>query len=253
MAESNDPARARKEPPGWKAGVAAARANLLPGLFIQAAMLGVLFAYYYLGSARAFFNTVSGWKQHYGYGFTAVVTAFAAAIFPEIFRVTIFQRGSLGRRNLLNLLFSIPLWSVMGVCVDAFYRGQTAWFGGGVTALVLLKKVAVDQFIYTPLFGTPAIVLAFEWKKRRFSFREIGGLFAPSFLKSAVFPAVIAGWGVWIPAVSIIYSLPLPLQIPLFALAECFWSLLLTYMVSERAALYEPPPGELPEPEVAAV
>src|ERR1700722_3791358 len=99
MAGSHDPPRARTEPPGWKAGLAAARANLLPGLFIQCAMMGVLFAYYCCGAARASFNTVAGWKQHYGYGFTAVVTAFAAAVFPEIFRIAMFQRGSLRRQN----------------------------------------------------------------------------------------------------------------------------------------------------------
>ena len=250
MAGSNAPARTRRA--GWKAGLEAARANLVPGLLIQSAMLIVLFAYYYWGSARAFFNTVAGWKQEYGYGFAVLVTAFAGAILPEIFRVAFFQRGSFRRQNLLNLLFGILLWGIMGACVDAFYRGQTAWFGSGVTALVLVKKVAVDQFIYTPLFGTPAVVWAFEWKKRHFSFRETGSLFAPSFLKLTVLPAQIASWAVWIPAVSVIYSLPPPLQIPVFALAECFWSLLITYMVSERPALYEPPPGELPEPEPAA-
>jgi hypothetical protein len=32
-------------------------------------------------------------------------------------------------------------------------------------------------------------------------------------------------WVVWIPATSIIYSLPLPLQIPLFNLVLCFYVL----------------------------
>jgi hypothetical protein len=251
MADPQTPARVKAAPAGWKAGLVAARANLLPGLFIQAAMLGVLAAYYHWDAARAFLTTVAAWKQHYSYGFTVVVTALAGAILPEIFRVATFQGGSWRRQNLANLLFGIPLWGLMGASVDAFYRAQAMWFGSGVTPLILLKKVAVDQFIYTPLWGTPAIVLAYEWKRRRLATRGLGSLFAPAFWKSAVLPAVIAGWGVWIPAVSIVYSLPLPLQIPLFALAECFWSLLLTYMVSERPALYEPPPGELSKPEPA--
>jgi hypothetical protein len=244
MARSNDPA-------GWKAGVTAARANLFPGLLIQSAMLVVLFAYYYWRPARGFFDTVAAWKQHYGFGFSFAVTASAGAILPEILRVATFQRGVVRRQNLVNLLFGIPFWGGMGMCVDAFYRGQTAWFGSGVTALVLLKKAALDQLVYTPFFGAPAAVWAFEWKRRHFSFRGLGSLFTPLFFKSAILPALIASWAVWVPAVSIIYCLPLPLQIPLFALAECFWSLLITYMASERPALYEPPPGELPEPAAA--
>ncbi len=251
MAPPETPARTRAAPAGWKAGLAAARANLLPGLFIQAAMLAILLAYYEWSAAGPFFNAIGAWKQRYGYGFTVVVAVFAGAVVPECFRVALFQGGSWRRANLENLLFGIPLWGTMGASVDAFYRAQALWFGAGVTPLILLKKVAVDQFIYTPLWGTPAIVLAYEWRRRHFCPRALRSLFAPPFLKSAVLPAVITGWGVWIPAVSIVYSLPSPLQIPLFALAECFWSLLLTYMVSERPALYEPPPGEEPEPAAA--
>jgi hypothetical protein len=39
----------------------------------------------------------------------------------------------------------------------------------------------------------------------------------------------------WIPLMAIIYSLPLALQFPLFALALSFWVLLLTYMTNRFA------------------
>jgi hypothetical protein len=42
-------------------------------------------------------------------------------------------------------------------------------------------------------------------------------------------------WAVWIPAVTIIYCLPAPLQIPLFNLVLCFWVLVLSF-ISKRPA-----------------
>jgi TRAP-type C4-dicarboxylate transport system permease small subunit len=49
-------------------------------------------------------------------------------------------------------------------------------------------------------------------------------------------PTLLATWSVWIPLMAIIYSLPLPLQFPLFSLALTFWVLLLTYMTNSFAA-----------------
>jgi uncharacterized membrane protein len=46
-------------------------------------------------------------------------------------------------------------------------------------------------------------------------------------------PVVFANWGVWIPVVAVLYSLPSALQIPLFGLALSIWVMLLTW-ISER-------------------
>ena len=40
----------------------------------------------------------------------------------------------------------------------------------------------------------------------------------------------ISAWIVWVPAVLIIYSLPANLQIPLFNLVLCFFSLVLAFV-----------------------
>ena len=44
---------------------------------------------------------------------------------------------------------------------------------------------------------------------------------------------LMSTWAVWIPAVTIIYCLPAPLQIPLFNLVLCFWVLVLSF-ISKR-------------------
>jgi hypothetical protein len=46
-------------------------------------------------------------------------------------------------------------------------------------------------------------------------------------------------WVVWIPAVSIVYSLPSALQLPIFNLVLCFWCLLLTFVTGSERQLID--------------
>jgi hypothetical protein len=47
-----------------------------------------------------------------------------------------------------------------------------------------------------------------------------------AFLRENLPAALCATWIVWLPAVAVIYSLPPALQIPLFNIVLCFFSLL---------------------------
>lgn len=210
-------------------GLRAARANLLPGLILQAAMLGIVAAYFYHEPTRVRLNVLAEYKKAWGYGFSALSSILAGAILPEIFRAIFFQGGKFRRENLSNLLFAIPFWGCMGMCVDCLYRMQAVWFGTDGTALTLIKKMAVDQFIYSAFFSAPVSVIAYDWH------RGSGGpsrLLSAKFWKTDLPPTVIANWGVWIPLVAIIYSLPPLLQVPLSNLALTFWVLILTFITS---------------------
>lgn len=214
----------------WAAGLAAARVNALPGTLIQLAVLLVLLAYWWHAPTRVVLARIAEWKSLYGYAFTFALVSVAGAVVPELFRVLHFQRGGPTRENLQNLVFGVPFWGVMGVCADTLYRLQAVWFGSEPTAGVVLLKMAVDQFIYTPLFGTAAIVWAYEWRRSGFVISDPRYAFSAGFYRARILPSVIAGWGVWIPTITLVYCLPTLLQLPVSALATCFWSLLVAYM-----------------------
>ena len=211
-------------------GLKAARANLIPGIIIQSLMLTVVLAYYWHEPTRIWLNTLAVWKARLGYGFSVPVAILAGAILTEIFKMLGLQRGKLNRKRLGDFLFAVIFWGFMGVSVDTLYRFQTIWFGSGTTFLVLAKKVFVDQFIYNPLWAAPWQVWAYEWKNRNYSFAGISGFFTFEFYKTQIVPVIIATWGVWLVMITIIYSLPPLLQIPLFGLALTFWVLIMTYI-----------------------
>lgn len=213
---------------GWEA----ARANLVPGVILQAMMLATVLAYYLSPRAAAGLEHLADLKRAYGFGFTIVASICAGSLLPELFIVGCFQRGRPHAKNFLNLLFTAPFWAVDGVAVDLLYRGQAIWFGTAVTVPVVLTKIAVDQFGYNPLFAAPYGIWGYEWKNRGFTSAALRRLLTWASYRDKVFPALLATWVVWIPLTGMIYSLPLPLQFPLFTLALTFWVLMMTYMTN---------------------
>ncbi len=221
--------------PPWTAGLRAARANVAPGLIVQSLMLATLLAYYFYPPTRHWLDELAAIKERWGYGYTAVSSIIAGAVIPELLRIFVFQKGRIRRSNFENLLFTVPFWCMMGVVVDFFYRCQAGWFGAEVTFVVVLKKVLVDQFLYNPLFAAPASGWLYDWKNRGYRFEGISVFFTARYYRDVVVPILFATWGVWIPVVTILYSLPSQLQIPLFGLALSMWVVLYTWMSEQRA------------------
>lgn len=215
-------------------GLRAAKANLVPGLIVQAAMVSIVAAYYTQPPVHAWLSVLADFKRDGGLVFSAVAAAVAGGVFPEVLAVAVFQRGKIRRENLGNLLFNVALWGVEGMIVDLFYRTQAHMFGSHVDFATVLKKVLVDQLVYTPFFATPFSVGCYEWKHQHYALKGMSRVFTPAYYKNKSVPALIASWGVWIPLVTVIYSLPSLLQFPLFTLGLTFWVMLLTYVTSHK-------------------
>ena len=215
-------------------GLQAARANFVPGLIVQMVMLAVVLAYYYDEPARAWLAYLAALKERWGYGFAFLSSAIAGGVLPELLTVAVLQRGRVRRENAGNLLFGILFWGWQGMTVDALYRFQAVLFGAHVDFPTVLKKVLVDQFVYNPLYSAPFAMACFDWKNQGYQFAGMGRVLTGRFYKERTLPALVAVWGVWIPLVSMIYSLPSLLQIPLFNLALTFWVLLFTWISRQR-------------------
>jgi hypothetical protein len=221
----------------WKAivaaGIAGVKRNALPGLALQVFALALGLAYYLAPGARPVFETVAGWKSHYGLAYSACATALFGGVIPFLYLLASGHIKAGQRRA--EFLFYVLFWGYRGIEVDVFYRLQAYMFGDSATLAVVLPKVLVDQFFYSVFIAAPGQAVFFLWKERGFSFRAIKPDLNLGYLTGAVATVSFSSWMVWLPAVSVIYCLPSPLQIPLFNLVVCFWVLLLTF-VSQRSA-----------------
>jgi hypothetical protein len=227
------PQKIRETP--WMAGLRAARANVVPALIVQGIMLALVLGYYFYPPTTRWLNQLSELKQSWGYGYSVLSGAIAGGMIPEIMRVWFFQRGRLQKANAVNLLFTIPFWGCVGMMVDLFYRMQAQWFGAEVTFQVVATKVIVDQFIYNPIWAGPIGAWFYDWKHSGCSLENIGRFFTLKYYREVIVPILFATWGVWIPLVAILYSLPSLLQIPLFGLALAMWVMLYTWMSEQRS------------------
>jgi hypothetical protein len=216
---------------GWEA----AKANAVPGLVLQALMLSILLAYYFSPNAAALLNRLAEFKRDHTLAFVIIASMCAGAFLPELFVVCFFQRGRLRRQNIRDLLFNAPFWAIDGVLVDLMYRSLAVWFGSKVTLPVVAAKICVDQFGYNPFFAAPYGIWGYAWKNHRYSWAALRPLLTWKYYRDHAVPVLIATWAVWIPLMAMIYSLPVALQFPLFALALTFWVLLMTYMTNRFA------------------
>jgi len=216
---------------GWEA----AKANAMPAFILQGAMLVILIAYYLSPACANFLNRLAHYKEQHGLVFVVIAAILAGAILPELFVIAFFQQGRTGPQNLRNLAFTIPTWAVDGILVDLMYRWNAIWFGDVVTVPVVAAKILVDQLGYNPFIAAPCEVLVYEWKNEGFSWESVQRTRTWDHYRDKIVPTLLATWAVWAPLMAIIYSLPFPLQFPLFSIALTFWVLILTYMTNRFA------------------
>ena len=202
-------------------------------------MLAVLLAWYFHPPTTAWLGSLADFKDRWGYAYSALAAIVAGAVIPELLRVLVFQGGRPARKNLANLAFGALFWCFMGVVVDAFYRLQAGWFGAEATFPVVLRKVLMDQFVYNPLFAAPITAVMYDLKQGGYRLGPLLARLNLQYYREVVVPTLVATWGVWIPVVSILYSLPTALQVPLFGLALSLWVILYTWMSEKRAS--DPP------------
>ena len=166
---------------------------------------------------------MAAFKARTGYPFSFLATALFGGLVP--FLCMRLDRRTRASTPLAYGVFLLLFWGYKGVEVDAFYRFQGWLFGSAVDFPTVAKKVVVDMFVYCPVWSMPTTVLVFHWKENGFRFGALRRLDKVAYLRANLPTALITTWSIWLPAVIMIYSLPGPLQIPLFDIVLCFYSL----------------------------
>jgi hypothetical protein len=217
----------------WGRALAAARANMLPGLVLQAFAVALVTAYYLHAPTRSALDSLAAVKVRFGFAYSMLSTALFGGAIPYLYmRLRPRTRSATLR---VHGLFYLAFWAYKGFEVDLFYRIQSWLFGNLPTLGTIAKKVVVDQFVYCVLISMPFTVVAFYWKDIGFDWKRMRALNVPRFLKASLPVALLGTWIVWIPAVTVIYCLPPALQIPLFNIVLCFYALMIAALNARNA------------------
>jgi len=220
------------EPP-WQAGLRGARANVRPGLVLQAAALAIVLAYYYHAPTRAALEQLMAFRARTGLVFGVFSTALFGGVLPFLYLRT--NPGTSVRGDWRQGAVLTAFWGYKGVEIELWYR-LLAWLvgtGGGAGTIAI--KTALDQFVYCPFFAVPLMAVVYQWCATGFSARAVAADFrATGWYGRTVLPTLLANLGVWLPAVAIIYALPTALQLPMQNIVLCFFTLMLAHMNRRR-------------------
>ncbi len=196
-------------------------------LMLEGAMALLVATYYFWPAGEAVLARYAGWQQAGGVLIAALATGVAGGVISELSLVYFQDGGRWNRIHLENLGFKFLLFSISGAVVYEFYCGQAIWFGQGNDWPILVRKVCVDQFIFTVFWSTPYMTLATRWQALRYSGNRLRTELNRDFVAERMLPVLVTNWMFWIPGVSLIYAMPLNLQTPLFIFATAIWGILL--------------------------
>jgi hypothetical protein len=201
----------------------ALKANILPALMLQTLALGVALSYFHWSAAQAVFSYIAELRDQFGLSYAIVSTSLFGGLLP--FSLMYFS-GRIKTQVLLQLIFYCTLWAMMGALIAKFYVFQDYLFGSANDVFTVAKKVAFDQFVFSVFLTSPLLTLLNLWKDSQFSWSKSKVHMNKSLLTLKIPSTIISTWLVWIPAVSVIYTMPSALQIPLFNLVLCLFVLI---------------------------
>ncbi len=225
----------------WSAGLRGARANLVPGIILQLFALALVLGYYFHAPTRELCEKLAAFRTEQGFLYSLVATSFFGGLLPCLYLKLI--PATKNRYNLSQNLFLIAFWAYKGIEVDLWYRLLVRLVGAGHDIQTIVIKMILDQFVASPLYFVPVTLIAYTWCESHFDTAAvIADIRAPGWYLRRVPTVLIANVGVWTPTVCIIYSLPGALQIPLFNLVLCFFTLLLAHLTNKE----KPPTSSTP-------
>ncbi|MEM1444695.1 MAG: Mpv17/PMP22 family protein [Planctomycetota bacterium] len=220
----------------WSLGLAAARRNAVPAVFLALFALTLGLSYAFVGPVHNAFDRFADWREKLvfplNWAFPAITTAFFGAIVPWL--VQRLRPNPEDRPNARDLAYFTGFWALKGIEIHVLYIVLDAVIGSGASVGVILGKLAFDMGFYCPVWAVPTTLLAYQFRERGFSWSGVrDGPLAHGFkhwVRWSVLPVVVNNWFVWIPAVIVIYTMPLALQLPFQNLVLCFWCLVLAFL-----------------------
>lgn len=218
-----------------RAGLVSARENALPGLILWLAAAAIVAGFYFLPPVTAALERLGRLKVAGGFLYSIVATGLFGGIIPFVWQ-RFRNPDAYARPAWKSALFLALFWSWKGFEIDVFYRAQALLFGAGASAATIIPKVLVDQFVYNPLWAGWMQVLGYWWMAQGFRPSALVDKTLWGTMGWRVITVLISTWAVWIPMVSIIYAMPSNLQVPLFNIVLCFWSLMLGSLTKEKKA-----------------
>ena len=212
-----------------------AKENLIPGLAIIFFAGFLVAAYYAFSSVRDALEGLQALRTSWGLGFSMLTSAIGAGLIPGLYLMAVGKSRHDGR-VFFDLLFTSFVWATNMIWVDYFYQFQDAFWGPSATFGIVISKMLLDQFVFTAFLSIHHVALGFRLRDLNYDFKLLGSALRDDWIIKTIIPMLVNCWLTWIPGTLVVYSLPLPLQIPLMVLIQCFFALEMAFVSSKMNA-----------------
>lgn len=214
-----------------------ARENFIPGLVIIFFAALLVAAYYAFSSVRDALEGLQSLRNSWGLAFSMLTSAVGPGLIPGLYLMLVGKSRHDGR-GFLDLFFTCLIWSTNMIWIDTFYNFQDWFWGPSIGFGVIISKMLLDQFVFTPLLSIQHVALGFRLRDLNYDFKMLGSALHDDWIIKVIIPMMVSCWLTWIPGTLVVYSLPLPLQIPLMVLIQCFFALETAFVSSKMIDNY---------------
>ena len=208
----------------FRIGMESVRATFVPMLVLWTIAVGISVSYCCVPAFASALEPLRRWLCDLGWLGALLVAACFCGLLPGVFQFA--QRTLRPRRPLLTILAQTILFGFEGVLCYEFYRIQAGWFGNGASFPTLVKKMLVDQFVWTPLVIVPVNATLFFWIARDFSLARVRSEWPKSWFRGIILPNLCSHWCVNVIPNLALYAFPPALQIQFVGLLCAFWTLM---------------------------
>ena len=220
----------------WALGLAAARKNALPAACLAVFALSLGLSYAFVPPVREAFDALAQWRNGLAFplnwAFPVVSTAIFGAVIP--WSVQRLRPDRATRPSAKDLAYFTAFWGFKGAEIQLLYVVLDTVVGSGASLGIVATKIALDMGLYCPIWAVTTTLLVYQFRDARYSLSRLRrgplGRGWGQWVRWDVLPVVVNNWCVWIPAVMVIYTMPLALQLPFQNLVLCFWALVMAFM-----------------------
>ena len=200
-------------------GLESVRRSWRPFVSIQIVAFLLVAVYYSSPSVQAFSEKLAQIKTSGGFLFSGVTTIVASVAIPWI--AATLTRSKVDPITPRELLFRCGFFASIGVMVDVWYLLLAGTLGQAHGLSLVLIKVLVDQFIFSPLISIPYSSMCLMWRDagfKAFKLTEFPRRYAQT---------IVTCWAFWLPALCAIFAMPTALQFVLYLFIQAAWSLII--------------------------
>jgi hypothetical protein len=216
-------------------GVNAIRSNWKPILLIQVCFLVFVVLFYQFPSLQALPKQADDLKSKWGLVYTLGSMWIVSIAIPEIAKLVTGQKEN--RLKPIDWIYLMVLYGIIGIGLSLFYDATAKIVGTEVNFVNVVKKIALDQFVFSVFFSMPFNAISFLFREKGFSIAKTREAIYQGALIKKYFEMLMTCWMYFGPMTVAIYSLPVELNYPVSMAAQAAWGIIVVSVGSQKKTI----------------